>query len=65
MKWGERGHGLTEGGGRWKLTLAAVPAEAPRDVRGLDGALLAGLQQHKEPLQLVGDAGDRVLFRLR
>lgn len=47
-----------------ELTLAAVPAKAPRDVCGLDGTLLAGLQQDKESLQLVGDTGDWVLLRV-
>lgn len=46
------------------LTLTAVPAEAARHVCGLDGPFLAGLQEHKQPLQLVGDAGDRILLRL-
>lgn len=46
------------------LTLAAVPAKAPRHVRGLDGPFLAGLQKHKQPLQLVRDAGNWILFRL-
>lgn len=46
------------------LTLAAVPAEAPRHVRGLDGTLLAGLQQDEEPLELIGDAGDGLLLSL-
>lgn len=46
------------------LTLAAVPAKAPRHVRGFDGPFLAGLQKHKQPLQLVRDAGNRILLRL-
>lgn len=46
------------------LTFAAVPAETAGHVGGLDGALLAGLQQDEQPLQLVRDAGHGVLLGL-
>lgn len=46
------------------LTLTAVPAKAPRHISGLNRPLLASLEQNKQPLQLVGDAGDWILLRL-
>lgn len=46
------------------LTLTAVPAKAPRHIRGFDGPFLAGLQKNKQPLQLVRDAGNGILLRL-
>lgn len=46
------------------LTLTAVPAKAPCHIRGFDGPFLAGLQKNKQPLQLVRDAGNRLLLRL-
>lgn len=45
-------------------TLTAVPAKAAGHVCGLDGALLTGLQKHKQPLELVRDTVDRILLRL-
>lgn len=45
-------------------TLTAVPAKAAGHVCGLDGALLTGLQKHKQPLELVRDTGDRILLQL-
>lgn len=44
------------------LTLAAVPAKAPRHISGLNRPFLTSLQQNKQSLQLVGDAGDWILL---
>lgn len=46
------------------LTLTAVPAKAPRHISGLNRPFLTSLQQNKQPLQLEGDTGDWILFRL-
>lgn len=48
---------------RGRRTLTAVPAEAARHICGLNGAFLTGLQEHKQPLELVWDTGDRILLR--
>lgn len=45
-------------------TLTAVPAKAAGHVCSLDGALLTGLQKHKQPLELVRDTGDWILLQL-
>lgn len=46
------------------LTLAAVPAEAPCHISGLDCPFLTSLQQNKQPLQLVWYTSDWILFSL-
>lgn len=46
------------------LTLTTVPTKTPRYVGGLDCPFLTGLQENKQPLQLVRDAGDWILLRL-
>lgn len=46
------------------LTLAAVPAKAPRHISGLNRPFLTCLQQNKQSLQLVRDTGDWILLRL-
>lgn len=46
------------------LTLTTVPTETPRHVGGLDRPFLTGLQENKQSLQLVRDAGDWILLRL-
>ena len=38
------------------LTFTAVPTKTLRNVSCLNGSLIRGLQVHKEPLQLVGNA---------
>lgn len=45
-------------------TLTAVPAKAAGHVCGLDGTLFTGLQENKQPLELVWDTGDRILLRI-
>lgn len=61
----ERSTGTAEKVSReYTLTLAAVPAKAACHIGGLDGPFLAGLQEHKQPLQLIGDAGHRILLGL-
>ena len=50
--------------GEQKLTLTASPAKAPRHISGLNRPFLTSLQQNKQPLQLEGNTGDRILLRL-
>lgn len=49
--------------GEQKLTLTAIPPEAPSYISCLNRPFLTGLKQNKEPLQLVGDTGDGILLR--
>lgn len=46
------------------LTLTTVPTKAPCYISGLDGPFLTGLQENKQSLELVRDAGDWILLRL-